>query len=315
MDKPMDVLREFPVRKSKRQKEQFRAAVRPYAEGLGYGYQEEAGSFGSRNVLLGDPERAEILITAHYDTCAHLPFPNFITPCNLVLFLLYQLFIAVPMCLVVLGAGFLALWLTDSFLVYVLALYGALILMIWLLLCGPANRHNANDNTSGVVTVLEAAASLPPEQRDRVCFVLFDLEEAGLLGSASYRKQHKKAIRRQLMLNVDCVGDGDELLLFPSKRVKEDRALLRQLQDLCPHHVEKHMSVRDRGFSIYPSDQRGFPLGVGVAAFRKSRWAGPYLGRIHTNRDTILEETNVHLLRDYLLRVIYHRKELSNDTL
>lgn len=64
--------------------------------------------------------------------------------------------------------------------------------VIALVMIGPANKHNANDNTSGVVTLLEIARSLPESQRGKVCFVLFDLEEAGLIGSAAYRKAHKK---------------------------------------------------------------------------------------------------------------------------
>ncbi len=304
MDKPMDVLREFPVRKSKKQKAQFREAVRAYTAGLGYEMQVEKGSFGSQNVILGDPERADYLITAHYDTCAHLPFPNLITPCNLPLFLLYQIAVGILMCVLVFLVGGFTLFLTDSFPVYLAVLYATLFLMAWLMLCGPANKHNANDNTSGVVTVLETAAQLPVALRGRVCFVLFDLEEAGLLGSSAYRKRHRKAIKNQLMLNVDCVGEGDELVLFPSKRLKKDPAALEQLEQSIPAEGTKTITLRQRGFSIYPSDQRGFPKGVGIAAFRRSRWAGLYLGRIHTNRDTILEEENVILLRSYLLHVV-----------
>ena len=304
MDKPMDVLRDFPVRKTKKQKEQFRAAVRSYAELLGYSYQEEPGSFGSRNVLLGNPEQAKLLITAHYDTCAHLPFPNFITPCSPVLFALLQLPIAVPMCAVVIGAAVLVLWLTDSFAVYFACLYGMLILMACLMILGPANRNNANDNTSGVVTVLETAKSLPSDLRNQVCFVLFDLEEAGLIGSSSYRKKHCEAIKNQLMLNLDCVGDGDEIVLFPTKGVKRDEALLQRLRASCLPVGKKVTAIREKGFALYPSDQMGFPMGVGIAALQRSDWAGLYLGRIHTNRDTILEQENVNLLRELLIRVV-----------
>lgn len=304
MDRPMDVLREFPVRKSKKQKAQFREAVRAYTAGLGYEMQVEKGSFGSQNVILGDPERADYLITAHYDTCAHLPFPNLITPCNLPLFLLYQLAIGFLLCVAVFLAGGLTLLWTGSFPACAAVVYGMLILIVWLILCGPANKHNANDNTSGVVTVLETASNLPPEQRARVCFVLFDLEEAGLIGSASYRKKHRRAVKDQLMLNLDCVGEGNEILLFPSKTLKKDAAALKRLAQFCPPAGEKTVTVRSRGFAVYPSDQRGFPRGVGIAALRRSKWAGLYLARIHTNRDTILDETNVKLLRDYLLRLV-----------
>ena len=90
----MDVLREFPVRKSKKQKQAFRAAVRSYGEGLGYPVTEEKAPFGARNVLFGDPDKADFLVTAHYDTPARLPFPNFITPQNMAVYLAYQIAVA-----------------------------------------------------------------------------------------------------------------------------------------------------------------------------------------------------------------------------
>ena len=75
---PMDVLDQFPIRKSKKQKQAFRDAVQSYVTGLGYDFKTEKGSLGSTNIVIGDPEKAKFLVTAHYDTCAHLPFPSII---------------------------------------------------------------------------------------------------------------------------------------------------------------------------------------------------------------------------------------------
>ena len=58
--------------------------------------------------------------------------------------------------------------------------------------------------------------------------------------------------------------------------------------------------VRKGGY--YPSDQVHFPLGMGVAAFRKSKF-GLMVGRIHTGRDTVFQGENVALLRDGALRL------------
>ena len=48
--------------------------------------------------------------------------------------------------------------------------------------------------------------------------------------------------------------------------------------------------------ALYPSDQMGFPYGVGICALRRGK-LGWYLSRIHTRRDTVLENTNVNILR------------------
>lgn len=301
IEKPMDVLALFPVRKSKKQKDAFRAEVLAYAQKLGYPVSVEKGSMGAKNVVMGDPNTAKYLITAHYDTPASIGLPNILTPCNPVTFILYQILLVAFFLAVSIAAAVGAWYMSGSermtLLVWYVVYFGLLLLMMF----GPANRNNANDNTSGVVTLLEIAAAWPPEQRDRVCFVLFDLEEAGLVGSAAYRKAHKTATENQIVLNMDCVGDGDEILLFPTKKLKKDPERLALLRKLNGSRGEKTTLIHEKGFSFYPSDQRNFPYGVGIAAFRRKKGIGLYCSRIHTARDTVLEEENVNYLRDSLL--------------
>lgn len=301
----MDVLQDFPVRKTKKQKQKFREAVRSYGEGLGYDFREEKGPFGARNVIFGDPEQAMYLVTAHYDTPARMPFPNFITPCNMGIYLLYQLALTVVLLLPCMVLGVLVGLLTEDPAWIGLTVYGALLGVLGMMMCGPANKSNANDNTSGVITVLETMAAMPQELRDRVCFVLFDLEEAGLIGSMSYQSKHKQAAKKQLVLNADCVGDGDEILFIPGKKLrKKQRERVESWKALCPAAGEKTIAIHVDGICFFPSDQANFPWGVGIAAFRRSKAVGLYCNRIHTPKDTICEENNVILIRDMLIRII-----------
>ena len=304
IEKPMDVLTAFPVRKTRKQKQAFRDEIQSYASSLGYESAIEKGSVGSKNIIIGNPETADYLITAHYDTPAGLPFPNLITPCNFLPFLGYQLFVTamifVAVFLIGLAAGLL--FGNNEAIIFVVT-YISIWLFLALMMVGPANKNNANDNTSGVVTVLETAKSIPEEYRDKVCFVLFDLEEAGLIGSSSYRKKHKKQTDHQLILNLDCVGEGNDFLLFPTKKLKKDKQKLDAISRISGLQDGKNVSVRTRGFAYYPSDQAQFPYGVGICALKKSRF-GLYLGRIHTRRDTILEEENVTILRNCLIRLV-----------
>ena len=303
MNTPMDVVKNYPVRKSKKQKQAFRADVTQWLQNLGYPVCEEEGSFHSRNLVIGDPQRARYLVTAHYDTCARLPFPNLITPCNFWTFLLYQVFICLMLMLPAMAVGGLVVYLLHSFdigyFLFVVLLWAAIVLM----LIGPANSSNVNDNTSGVVTLLEIARSIPELHRKNVCFVLFDLEEAGLIGSASYKKKHKREIPNQLVLNLDCVGEGDDIYFFPTAKLKKSKERLAPLQKLAGGYGKKSIAVRTKGFSIYPSDQSNFPYGVGICALKRG-WAGLYLSRIHTPRDTVLDETNVNILRAALTTLI-----------
>lgn len=300
---PMDVLHQFPVRKTKQQKQAFRDAVQSYAAFLGYNCTVEKGSFGSRNLVIGESESALYLVTAHYDTCARMPIPNFITPCSLPMFLIWQLvltvLIIVPAFFIGVGAGLLA----GSSALAGIVCYAMILVILGMMLFGPANPSNANDNTSGVVTLLEIMRSIPANQRSKVCFVLFDLEEAGLIGSASYRKAHKKATDRQIVLNLDCVGEGDEICLFPTKHLKKNNRKIKPVYQCCGYFGNKSLLVQDKGFSIYPSDQMNFPYGVGIAALKRGK-LGLHISRIHTSRDTILDETNVNILRAAIVSMI-----------
>ena len=151
---PMQIADMFPVRKSGKQKRSFRDAVQAYAKELEYPYQEQKGSFGAVNIIMGDPEKAEYLVTAHYDTCAGMIFPNLITPCDFLPFILYQLFMVLWMMLVpaIPAAILLCFKISEDsvFLVWYILFWINLLMMLF----GPANKNNRNDNTSGVVTVL-----------------------------------------------------------------------------------------------------------------------------------------------------------------
>ena len=173
-----------------------------------------------------------------------------------------------------------------------------------MMLVGPSNSSNTNDNTSGIVTLLEIARSLPQMHRSKVCFVLFDLEEAGLLGSSAYRKMHKNETDRQTVINLDCIGDGDHILLFPTKPLKKDRKKLAPIYKCCGYFGDKSILVRDKGFGFYPSDQMAFPYGVGIGAFHIKKNVGHYYSRIHTPKDTVLDQTNVNLLRAALITAV-----------
>ena len=299
---PMDIQELFPVRKSRAQKQMFRNTVKTYAEELGYSVTMEKGSFGAHNLIAGDPDSASYLVTAHYDTCARMLIPNFITPCNLFFFVFYQILLWLGIILIsaVLGAGF-GLILGEEFLAPICC--GTVICIVLLMILGPANPCNVNDNSSGVVTLLEIMRTMPENQRHKVCFVLFDLEEAGLIGSSFYRKNHKKATDRQIVLNLDCVGVGDELRMFPTKALKKNRRKLTSLYRACGYLGKKSLLVHEKGFYIYPSDQMVFPYGVGICALTRNK-LGLYIGRIHTSRDTVLDETNINILRAALTSFI-----------
>lgn len=296
------IMEDFQIRKSRKQKEAFRAWLCGELEKAGYAPGVEAG-FAAKNVVAGNPETAKVIFSAHYDTCAVLPIPNFITPRNMFFYILYQLlFVAVMLAAVFAWDFFAFAFLNLPFFAGILGSYALCAFFVWWILDGPANKHTANDNTSGVITLLEIALAMPESDREKVCFVFFDNEEKGLFGSAAFTRAHKRARREALNVNFDCVGDGDYLQFFPGKALKKDAEALERLEAAFTGSREKRTEVV-RGFGFYPSDNKAFKRGVGVCALKKKKLAGYYMDRIHTNRDTVLEEENVRILRDGAVRL------------
>ena len=174
------------------------------------------------------------------------------------------------------------------------------IILLFILFAGPANKHTANDNTSGVTLLIDIMRDLPSEYRKDVAFIFFDLEEAGLFGSASYANAHKAAMKERLLLNFDCVSDGENMIFALKKGARPYREAIESA------FIEKdsfNVEVADKGI-FYPSDQAQFPCGVGVAALRSTKNGLLYMNRIHTKNDVIYKEENIDFLKTGAIELV-----------
>ena len=302
-----EIFKRYQIRKTKKQKSEFIEYVKQLAERDGYDLKIEKGSFGARNIVVGDPDTAKVLYTAHYDTCARLPFPNFITPKSFFIYLIYQLLIF--------GACFAMAFLIGLLTGVILALLpiseataGTLmsfvpmavyLILIYVLLGGPANKHTANDNTSGVTTLLDIMRELPNESKCKVAFVFFDLEEAGLFGSSSFASKHKDVKKNALVVNFDCVSDG-ETILFALKKTTRKYADVLAKAFVPTEDVTVDIAPK----AFYPSDNASFSGGIGVAALKRSKHFGIlYMDRIHTDKDVIYREENIRFLTNGAIKL------------
>ena len=293
------------VRKTRAQKRAFERFAGDYAAAHGVPMRAEEGGrwVKSRNLVFGDVGRARVLITAHYDTCARLPLPNVMTPLCWPLIVLTQ-FVLLPAALVAVGlcagalasaglraagVGGMAAMLLAA-LAFALGIAAAALLMI----AGPANPHTANDNTSGVLLVLLAAAAFA--HRDDVACVLFDNEEKGLLGASAFAAAHPAAAGRAFLVQCDCVGDGDTLLYTGAQAALASPQGKRMADALCACARGAGLRVRIAPMpgAFYPSDQLCFARGTALAALRGRNLL--YLSDIHTARDVTLDRRNIRCL-------------------
>lgn len=298
-----EIFDKYQVRKYKKQKTAFIEYIQQISNQMGYGcHVEHSKSHGTRNIVIGDPEKAKVVFGAHYDTCAKLPFPNFITPKNFLVYLLYQCLITILMLIpygVIVCVGTYIneeFWLLTGSIAY---LY--LIALVALIMVGPANKHTANDNTSGVITLIDLMATLPEDKRDDVAFVFFDLEEVGTFGSAAFAKMHKKAMKDKLLVNFDCVSDGKNILFAVKKGAQKFAPML---EGAYKSNEIYNVDVATKGV-FYPSDQANFKCGVGVAALKKTEKLNIlYMDKIHTKKDTEFQEENIKFLVDGSIKLV-----------
>ncbi len=305
------ILDKYQVRKSNREKNQFIEYIKIRLKNAGYEENditiEEKGKglLKSRNIVVGDVEDAKVVLTAHYDTCAVLPFPNFMAPTNLTLFVISQ----VVVTFIIIAIAFLCGWVitlisgdtTIGASVTLLSFY----VLLFHMLFGYRNKHTANDNTSGVVAITRILENLSPEDRKKVCVVYFDNEEKGLLGSEFFKKKHKDAMKEKFLVNMDCVGDGRNVVVLTDSKMKNHelcQKLLTVMQEYSVRHDVKFIHSKLRKL-MFPSDQLHFAKGIGVCTLRDSS-VGMYVARIHTPLDTVCRRENIEYLRDSIQHFI-----------
>ena len=283
---------QFPIRRSSEQKDAFRKWVMGQMKAMGYQPRVEESGGKHNNVVCGDPEEAQMTITAHYDTPACFGLPNLMIPRNWPVYFLYQSAIILVMLLISFAVGLGLMALTGEEVLLRIGLLGTYFGLISLMMYGPANKHNVNDNTSGVAALLETMAKIPEEHRQKVAFILFDNEEKGLRGSKAYAKAHLQVQYTGFIVNLDCVGVGEHFLLTVPKLARNIEAyqlLERLLAEREGRTVHFFGAFGTRG----NSDFRSFKCGVGVSAYRKVSGVGFVTGAIHTWRDTRADQGNI----------------------
>ena len=301
-----EILQKYEIRKSNKEKAAFIDYIKERLAKAGYDPETDItieekgrGLFKSRNIVVGNPAEAKVLLGGHYDTCAWMPFPNFMAPTNPVLFWGYQILLTIMILLFATLISFpIGLIFKNSEIAYYAFLFSLIGLMIQLMV-GFKNKHTANDNTSGILTLTRILEELPAEQRKKVCVIYFDNEEKGLFGSSFFYKKHKRQIKNKMLINFDCVGDGENIVTMAGRRCRKDAAypLLVDVLEKNTTNANVNYLCRKMKFMQFPSDQMNFKKGLGVCSLKKSP-IGYYVARIHTAFDTKCRKENV----DYLTK-------------
>ena len=327
-----DVLtEEHGARMTRKHKSLFREWVTFLAKEMGYSAKIE-DCFLAKNVVVGNPKKAKIVLTAHYDTPPNLPYK----------FIMKQLKCAGIGLPTLVGVNLLvtnALLKNGSKEAVELALMGvqgsadlAGLAMIGLGglavysmgFLGGENQNNYDDNSSGVLTLIglmDYYKNLPPEKRDEIAFVFFDNEEKGLVGSLCYSAKHRlqkrgfsevRQIKNQAFINYDCVGVGKRVNVIYTGNVKKEfvKDLVKEVEKM---ESKGYKTKAFRTTMNSMSDHLAFNGSLGNVTILCDDENDPVVNHIHSGKDDLLKLSNVEDIIEMSARPINKILEITDD--
>lgn len=261
----------YMVRKSCEEKKNFREYVKREFEKYGYQVREDEGKYKIFKYVNFETENEEFeyVITAHYDTPNQqeiLSLLEYASRMNV----LSKILLERPKLgkLNMLGnyVIFFALILLP---IYILLQLGyeviALIIMIYLIFSTltslfKSNKNNYNDNTSGVIAVLDMAKQLQENEKShRVKFVLFDSEEKGCIGSNGLYKDRNEDFKDKVLINLDCIGVGDTAVIsYLNQDDLKDNFISKLINDLEAQFNNKHNMKCKKFYKCASTDYKSF---------------------------------------------------------
>ena len=171
------ILENFQTRKTKVQKAQFIKFLVSELDknGINANIEESGSLIKSRNIVVGNVSKAKVIFTAHYDTAPKLPFPNFITPKNLLFYIFYQILILLPLFLMcflvsfismilfenVLIAYFICIFLAFGFTYLIATVYKGNIIKNLIMDCQSYTKYRPNETTGGIFVSWRRKEELP----------------------------------------------------------------------------------------------------------------------------------------------------------
>lgn len=201
----------YQKRKTLAEKRAFRDYIQKQARDLGLRTNIYPETKACKNVIVGDLKSAEYVICAHYDTA-----PRFLpviernyTYCHKFLEIIS----------LILGTGLLVLFYFLNLLwLGIVAFVSGIILFLRINgTLSQSRKYSYNDNTSGIITVLNLMDSYK-DFNQRVAYVFLDNKEKGLIGSKALSKMmqaQKMIVQKEdkKFVFLDCVGIGKDFTI------------------------------------------------------------------------------------------------------
>jgi len=302
MEKLLEIQRRF----FRKEKNQFLDAVEEKL--TEYGYEFERKSLGNivKSVNLETKnDNPDFIFIAHYDTGVTMPFwfhplsklfgVNSIVSIMVIVVLLRVLngvtSSLLPCCV--------SLWDTTFYINW-----SRVVLFILLFQMLIPNKKNSDDNTSGVIALLQLAKKMKENGMDNVKFIFVDNEEWGLFGS----KAHRKFLEREQLISphckvisIDCVGGSGKIPLI----IRNGKS---EYVDFFQKEMQKEFELCKSDRMLLPfSDNYSFRKygALNISFVERAKIpVGYYISNVHTSKDKEIDLPKIEKLTDVLIDVI-----------
>lgn len=285
------------TRTNRKNKDKFLSVVDNKLKEMGYKTQHHhfKGLLSSVN-LETECENAEYIFIAHYDTATIMPFWMVwlmkLTGIN------RQLLLIGIMMAFMIPFEFIA----DS---YPIAA-NAISVIFWLtfLTLFIPTPSNYDDNTSGVITLLELAKSCKEKGIENVKFLFVDNEELGIIGSTAQRQfyeKHNLIPEGCKIISIDCVGGKGEIPLIIRNSNSE---YIHQFEEAIKNEFNECKTVK---MLLPASDNYAFSKygALNISFVSKSIIPGGYaINNIHSPADKHIDLEKIRKLCDGIIASI-----------
>ncbi|WP_315118112.1 M28 family peptidase [uncultured Clostridium sp.] len=287
-----NITKTYGIRFFPKQKKRFLKYVGDELKKLGLEYTVIKG-----NLVVGNVDGAETIFTAHYDTPGIMPhWINYIMKLS---GHTRQISMVILIFVIISILNYFNLNFINN------------ILFLWFITILIPNRNNYNDNSSGIVTLLNIANEICnnddyKHKKHKIALVLFNNEEWGLLGSAYMKKywtSNEVLLENKKNINIDCIGTGDNVMITHGKNEELAGSIERALIE-----SGKGKEVIKYKYKLIPlSDEYNFRRYniSGIIFCNKALIPGGYyIPLVHSYKDKVLDLENVVWLTEELLKVV-----------
>lgn len=300
----------YKTRFTRSKKDAFLEELKKDFNELGYEYSEIKGKkwlTKANDAVFGNLKGAKTVIVASYDTpekklmpkTAYYPFNGNKTmskdfwytffPMILLYFVILGLYVGMRRMdenSAFLGAVSMLIMLTLAFICY-------------MFIHGVGNKYNANRNTSGIICALEIAKELNKEQKKQVAFVFTDMNRKRYLGSEIFANILKKMNKSPLIIELDCIGDGDDFAIGYLSGSK--KAVL----DIVSKKYRKDFMIREiKGNSLIQNSLAPYAKAIKISAGTFESKGELCVMNTGTGKDKTIKEENIQTVKEILLQYL-----------